>query len=108
MDPDIFGEMETYAVDAAVEPGTHQKLPRQLYPTFKASTLSRGSSTLSEGPRAVPVATANLRESNSVSRRWRVVRIMGADANAAYSECGVKFADNGSLGPTSKIKMDLD
>lgn len=74
-------------------------------PTFRAS---RGSSALTEGPKAVLVTTAILRESQNVSRRWRNVRIMRAEANAAYSECGVELADNGSLGPTSETKMNLN
>lgn len=36
------------------------------------------------------------------------MRIMRAEANAAYSECGVELADNGSLGPTSETKMNLN
>ena len=30
------------------------------------------------------------------------------ESNAAYSERGVKLANNGSLGPTSQVKMNLD
>lgn len=54
------------------------------------------------------VTTATLRESQDMSRRWKGVRIIGVEANAAYSECSVELADNGSLGPTSETKMNLD
>lgn len=33
---------------------------------------------------------------------------MGVEANKACSECGVELADDGSLGPTPEIKMNLD
>ena len=74
---------------AAVEPETPEKY-------LKPATGRR------RRLRAVHIIITTLQESQSTSRSWRVVRFVGVvEANAAYSECDVKLADNGSFSLTS-------
>lgn len=52
--------------------------------------------------------TATMKESQNVNQRWSCIDTTVVDANAAFSECVVEFADNGSLILTSYVKMNLD
>ena len=82
--------------DAAFEP--YQELPQPSMLAFMASTRPRGSSMLAK----IRVrCDSNIEGEPELGRRWRGVRAMEVEANAAYSEGRFKFADNGSLGPTS-------
>ena len=69
----------------------YQDLARQ-------STLTFWNVQMTEILGDLPNMTVTSRESQTGSRRD--VRFVGGEANAAYSECGVKLADNGSLGST--------